>query len=315
MFLAAEPEQETKQIPQPEETQPQYDLEEILEEALEEQYTPPDPGERGDAGAGSSKPQAKGRMRRNQRRQRKGNRRRSLCRRRMPNRRKQEETERFIQEQVTSALGDTYSEETLRKQEERAAQMRKARAHQEAQQEKARKKVRRKKAVEATVRNWKRTLIPKSQEPSEEGEQDNVIQMPVSKLKPFRDVMGRVTEKALHYADGMYEQSEPLDPEEELQEKYIPATDEEQPVRRKKWRQGAQAPPPHQAGGGYSPQRAGQAVQQGAEQDEIPHPYPAYPVCGVALPDHRRRRNPAPAPVFPGGDQGHRWAFYCGAWA
>ena len=37
--LAAEPEQETKRIPQPEETQ--YDLEEILEEALEEQYTPP----------------------------------------------------------------------------------------------------------------------------------------------------------------------------------------------------------------------------------------------------------------------------------
>ena len=36
---AAEPEQETKRIPQPEETQ--YDLEEILEEALEEQYTPP----------------------------------------------------------------------------------------------------------------------------------------------------------------------------------------------------------------------------------------------------------------------------------
>lgn len=40
--LAAEPEQETKKIPQPEETEePQYDLEEILEEALEEQYTPP----------------------------------------------------------------------------------------------------------------------------------------------------------------------------------------------------------------------------------------------------------------------------------
>lgn len=44
-----------------------------------------------------------------------------------------------------------------------------------------------------------------------------------------------MTEKALHYADEMYEQSEPLDPEEELQEKYIPATDEEKPVRRKKW--------------------------------------------------------------------------------
>ena len=230
---AAEPEQETKRIPQPEETQ--YDLEEILEEALEEQYTPPtqengetpEPEADQAAGQGEDAPEpeetAEGEPE-------------AISVPEADAEGEQEETERFIQEQVTSALGDTYSEETLRKQEERAAQMRKVRAHQEAQQEKARRKVRRKKAVEATVRNWKRTLIPKSQEPSEEGEQDNVIQMPVSKLKPFRDVMGRVTEKALHYADEMYEQSEPLDPEEELQEKYIPATDEEQPVRRKKWR-------------------------------------------------------------------------------
>lgn len=224
--LAAEPEQETKKIPQPEETEePQYDLEEILEEALEEQYTPPaqEAEETPEAAAeaaveGEAEPEEI-----------------PVPETDVESEEEQEETERFIQEQVTSALGDTYSEETLRKQEERAAQMRKARAHQEAQEEKARKKVRRKKAVEATVRNWKRTLIPKAQEPSEEGERDNVIQMPVSKLKPFRDVVGRVTEKALHYADEMYEQSEPLDPEEELQEKYIPATDEEKPVRRKKW--------------------------------------------------------------------------------
>lgn len=228
--LAAEPEQETKKIPQPEETEePQYDLEEILEEALEEQYTPPaqeaeetpeaaaEAAVEGEA-ATEEEPEAV-----------------PVPEDDVESEEEQEETERFIQEQVTSALGDTYSEETLRKQEERAAQMRKARAHQEAKAEKARKKVRRKKAVEATVRNWKRTLIPKAQEPSEEGELDNVIQMPVSKLKPFRDVVGRVTEKALHYADEMYEQSEPLDPEEELQEKYIPATDEEKPVRRKKW--------------------------------------------------------------------------------
>ena len=223
--LTAEPEQETKKIPQPEETEePQYDLEEILEEALEGQYTPPaqeseDAPEAAKETATEEAPEvipvpATG----------------------VGAEEEQEETERFIQEQVTSALGDTYSEETLRKQEKRAAQMRKARAHQEAQEEKARKKVRRKKAIEATVRNWKRTLIPKAQEPLEERRRDNVIQMPVSKLKPFRDVVGRVTEKALHYADEMYEQSEPLDPEEALQEKYIPATDEERPVRRKKWR-------------------------------------------------------------------------------
>ena len=228
--LAAEPEQETKKIPQPEETEePQYDLEEILEEALEEQYTPPaqEAEETPEAAAeaaveGEAATEAEPEEI-------------PVPETDVESEEEQEETERFIQEQVTSALGDTYSEETLRKQEERAAQMRKARAHQEAQEEKARKKVRRKKAVEATVRNWKRTLIPKAQEPSEEGERDNVIQMPVSKLKPFRDVVGRVTEKALHYADEMYEQSEPLDPEEELQEKYIPATDEEKPVRRKKW--------------------------------------------------------------------------------
>lgn len=230
---AAEPEQETKRIPQPEETQ--YDLEEILEEALEEQYTPPtqENGETPEPEADQAAGQGEDALEPEETAEGEPE---AISVPEADAEGEQEETERFIQEQVTSALGDTYSEETLRKQEERAAQMRKVRAHQEAQQKKARRKVRRKKAVEATVRNWKRTLIPKSQEPSEEGEQDNVIQMPVSKLKPFRDVMGRVTEKALHYADEMYEQSEPLDPEEELQEKYIPATDEEQPVRRKKWR-------------------------------------------------------------------------------
>lgn len=45
-----------------------------------------------------------------------------------------EETARFIQEQVNSALGDTYSEETLRAQETRAAQIRKARERKEAQE-------------------------------------------------------------------------------------------------------------------------------------------------------------------------------------
>ena len=306
---AAEPEQETKRIPQPEETQ--YDLEEILEEALEEQYTPPtqENGETPEPEADQAAGQGEDALEPEETAEGEPE---AISVPEAVAEGEQEETERFIQEQVTSALGDTYSEETLRKQEERAAQMRKVRAHQEAQQETARRKVRRKKAVEATVRNWKRTLIPKSQEPSEEGEQDNVIQMPVSKLKPFRDVMGRVTEKALHYADEMYEQSEPLDPEEELQEKYIPATDEEQPVRRKKWRKERKPRRLIKPEEDIPPSELAKRYSKGAEQDEIPHPYPAYPVCGAALPDHRRRRNLAPAPVFPGGDQGHRWDFTVG---
>ena len=133
---AAEPEQETKRIPQPEETQ--YDLEEILEEALEEQYTPPtqengetpEPEADQAAGQGEDAPEpeetAEGEPE-------------AISVPEADAEGEQEETERFIQEQVTSALGDTYSDETLRKQEERAAQMRKVRAHQEAQQEKARR--------------------------------------------------------------------------------------------------------------------------------------------------------------------------------
>ena len=118
---AAEPEQETKRIPQPEETQ--YDLEEILEEALEEQYTPPtqengetpEPEADQAAGQGEDAPEpeetAEGEPE-------------AISVPEADAEGEQEETERFIQEQVTSALGDTYSEETLRKQEERAAQMR-----------------------------------------------------------------------------------------------------------------------------------------------------------------------------------------------
>lgn len=98
--LAAEPEQETKKIPQPEETEePQYDLEEILEEALEEQYTPP-------AQEAEETPEAP------QKRLWKGKRRRKPEPEEIPvpetdveSEEEQEETERFIQEQVTSALG------------------------------------------------------------------------------------------------------------------------------------------------------------------------------------------------------------------
>lgn len=239
---AVEPEQEAEQVSQPTtpETEPQYDLEEILEEALEGDYIAPEGAE-----ANSDEPEGEPEgecapaaeeseesVPEPEEEVAEGNNTPESAKDTLEE--EQTDTEKFIQEQVTSALGDTYSEETLRKQEERAEQMRQARARQEAQQEKARKKVRRKKAVKATVRKWKRTLRPKPQESPDV--QDNVIQMPVSKLKPFRDAVGRMTDKALHYADKMYEQLEPLDPEEELQEKYIPATDEEKPIRRRKFR-------------------------------------------------------------------------------
>lgn len=146
-----------------------------------------------------------------------------------------EETARFIQEQVTSALGDTYSEETLKMQEKRAEEMRKARERKEAEEEKARKKAQRKAALAAKVQRLKKRSGDRAEAPEETEETpDNVLSMPVSKLKPIRDVVGKVTEKALHYADEMYEQAEPLDPEEQLQEKYIPGTDEEKPIKRKK---------------------------------------------------------------------------------
>lgn len=145
-----------------------------------------------------------------------------------------EETARFIQEQVTDALGDTYSEETLRWQEERAEQMRKAREKKEAQEKRASKRVQRRKALETKLQSWQKRLSGKTKAEEDAVEGDNVIPMPVSRLKPIRDFLGRMTEKALHYADKMYEESEPLDPEEQLQEKYIPGTDEEKPVRPKK---------------------------------------------------------------------------------
>lgn len=241
-----EPEQDAEQTTAPE-AEPQYDLEEILEEALEAGYLSPQEAEtEADSDESEGKLEAESAPEPES----------EEAEEPVPEPKPEEpvsqetdepesepapqaeeptDTEKFIQEQVTSALGDTYSEETLRKQEERAAQMRKARAKQEAEQEKVRKKVRRKKAVKATVRKWKRTLRPKPQASPQEDVRDNVIQMPVSKLKPFRDAMGRVAEKALHYADEMYERLEPLDPEEELQEKYIPATDEEKPIRQRKF--------------------------------------------------------------------------------
>lgn len=120
-----------------------------------------------------------------------------------------EETARFIQEQVNSALGDTYSEETLRAQETRAAQIRKARERKEAQEA---RQQRREERIDS-VRKWVHRRKKKKNTPSEP--QDNVIQMPVSKLKPIRDKISSLNEKAMQYADEMYDQSEAPEMEEQ----------------------------------------------------------------------------------------------------
>ena len=67
-----------------------------------------------------------------------------------------EDTARFIQEQVTSALGDSYSEETLREQELRAAQIRKARERKEAQEARQQRREERVSALQKRLHSWKR---------------------------------------------------------------------------------------------------------------------------------------------------------------
>ena len=67
-----------------------------------------------------------------------------------------EDTARFIQEQVTSALGDSYSEETLREQELRAAQIRKARERKEAQEARQQRREERVSALQKRLHSWKK---------------------------------------------------------------------------------------------------------------------------------------------------------------
>lgn len=147
-----------------------------------------------------------------------------------------EETARFIQEQVTSALGDTYSEETLREQEKRAAHMRKARERQAAKEAKEQRRKKRISTLQKLLHNRKK----KKHEPEIMTEQttDNVIQMPVSKLKPLRDTINNLNEKAMNYADEMYDESETpgLEAELEPEEKDATPTKVEQTLRQKKVR-------------------------------------------------------------------------------
>ena len=54
-----------------------------------------------------------------------------------------------------------------------------------------------------------------------------VLEMPVSRLKPLRDKVGRLQDKANDFADNMWSQSGPPSEEEQIKERYIPGTDEE----------------------------------------------------------------------------------------
>lgn len=104
---------------------------------------------------------------------------------------------------MTSALGDSYSEETLREQELRAAQIRKARERKEAQEARQQRREERVSALQKRLHSWKKKKKSPPPEP-----QDNVIQMPVSKLKPIRDTINTINEKAMNYADEMYAQAD-----------------------------------------------------------------------------------------------------------
>ena len=120
-----------------------------------------------------------------------------------------EETARFIQEQVQSALGNTYSEETLRAQEERAAQFRAERERTAKQEARRQRRLERRKAIRAFFRGH-------GAEPEqEELPSDNVIQMPVSPLKPIRDKIHFISDKVDDYAEGMYGNAEEPEVEEE----------------------------------------------------------------------------------------------------
>ena len=118
------------------------------------------------------------------------------------------ETARFIQEQVRSALGDAYSEETLRAQEERAAQLR-------SQRERAARKEARRLRWLARREAIRRFFLRRGEEPEEELPPDNVIQMPVSPLKPIRDRIHFISDRVDDYAEGMYDNTEETVPDEE----------------------------------------------------------------------------------------------------
>lgn len=145
-----------------------------------------------------------------------------------------EDTARFIQEQVNTALGDTYSAKTLREQEERAAQMRKARERQAAREAKEQRREIRARAFQNLLHGRKKKMEQTKDAPEEKA--DNVIQMPVSKLKPLRDTINNLNEKARNYADEMYEGSETPGLEVESEENEQTETNVEKPPQKRKVR-------------------------------------------------------------------------------
>lgn len=112
-----------------------------------------------------------------------------------------EDTARFIQEQVTSALGDSYSEETLREQELRAAQIRKARERKEARRPASsggRSGQRPPEAAPQLEKEEKSPRLSPGQRHSDAGVQ----------AQAHRDTINTINEKAMNYADEMYAQAD-----------------------------------------------------------------------------------------------------------
>lgn len=61
----------------------------------------------------------------------------------------------------------------------------------------------------------------------EAAKQENVLDMPVSRLKPLREQVGKLQDKANEFADNMWAESGGPTEEEKINEKYVPGTDEE----------------------------------------------------------------------------------------
>lgn len=61
---------------------------------------------------------------------------------------------------------------------------------------------------------------------------DKVVEMPVSRLKPIRDTVGAIQDKAHNFADNMWTEAAGPTEEEQISDEYIPGTDEEKTVSR-----------------------------------------------------------------------------------
>ena len=124
-----------------------------------------------------------------------------------------EETARFIREQVQDALGDTYSEETLREQEARAAQIREERERQEAKEARRLRRERRRAAIRGFISGRGAEPQEPEEAPEEEPAPDNVIQMPVSHMKPIRDTISSLSDKASEMYNNEDEERPDIEPE------------------------------------------------------------------------------------------------------